>query len=186
MRNRKELRPEATNVAKRPALIALAVLTAGSLSVACSPANEQASTQSSTEASAVAKSSASAASATPADGEKNNVGEVKNKGTEVPGYAAENIDGIMPITLDGELKPGNEIAVIAPCEGDQRATLTSSLNDEKVEMTPAADRGGLLGYLQVPDQIGPGPQDGYHTLTVTCASGEKATAKIPSSGNGGA
>lgn len=163
----------------RSAHVALSLIAAGALVAACSPANEQESTG------VPNATSPSAAMSAPATGEKNAVGEVKNKGTEVPGHAAENINGIMPITLDGDLKPGNEIAVIAPCEGDQRAKLTSSLNDEEVEMSPAADRGGLLGYLKAPDQIGPGPHEGYHTLTVTCASGETTTAKIPNAGNGG-
>ncbi|WP_235933559.1 hypothetical protein [Corynebacterium qintianiae] len=88
------------------------------------------------------------------------------------------------VTIHDALKPGAEIMVSSRCTGnDTRATLTTSFGADAV-MTPAADTGELIGYVTAPAQIGPGPADGAHTVTVTCASGTTATAVFPDAGNG--
>ncbi|OFT44225.1 hypothetical protein HMPREF3158_12225 [Corynebacterium sp. HMSC06G04] len=86
-------------------------------------------------------------------------------------------------TVDGQLGPGQELLIAANCPGT-RANLTTSWGATTV-MSPAADLGQLVGYVTAPDNIGPGPADGYHTYTVTCDSGETDTFTFASGGNGG-
>ena len=86
-------------------------------------------------------------------------------------------------TVDGQLGPGQELLIAANCPGT-RANLTTSWGATTV-LSPAADLGQLVGYVTAPDNIGPGPADGYHTYTVTCDSGETDTFTFASGGNGG-
>ena len=100
------------------------------------------------------------------------------------GCATSEAQSAMPVTIHDALKPSAEILISAPCaSGDTRATVETSFG-EKVEMSPAADMGELIAYITAPENIGPGPENGYHTATVTCASGESATVTFPESGNG--
>lgn len=87
------------------------------------------------------------------------------------------------ITIDGTFKPGQELAVYATCEAGTSAKLSTSFGAQAT-MSPAADRGALLGFVTAPDNIGPGPDEGYHTVTVTCEDATGATVRIPSGGNG--
>ncbi len=93
-------------------------------------------------------------------------------------------NGGVTITVYDQLKPGNEILVSAQCGADTHAQLSSSLTTDKVDMSPAADMGELIGTLKAPAQIGAGPQDGYHTVTVACDSGKTGTITLNSAGNG--
>ncbi|AWB84134.1 hypothetical protein [Corynebacterium liangguodongii] len=96
---------------------------------------------------------------------------------------APEVSAPAAVTIHDALKPGAEIAVSSPCaEGDAHATLETSFG-ATAEMTPAADAGELVGYVTAPEQIGPGPADGYHTATVTCDSGESATVAFVQGGN---
>lgn len=88
-----------------------------------------------------------------------------------------------PITIDGLLKPNSEIMIAAPClPGDTKATAKTSFGAE-TQLSPAADMGQLIGYITAPNVIGPGPADGYHTVTVTCESGVSSTTTFPDAGN---
>ena len=88
---------------------------------------------------------------------------------------------VVTAEVEGLLKPGAEIAVIGYCEEPQ-GKLTTSWGGA-ADMFPAADRGGLVGYVTAPDNIGPGPDEGYHTFTVTC-DGQTVTERFADSGNG--
>ncbi len=63
-------------------------------------------------------------------------------------------------------KPGAEMMFQATCWED-RAQLTTSFGAEAV-MSPAADSANLIGFITAPVNIGPGPDGGVHTFTVTC------------------
>lgn len=90
----------------------------------------------------------------------------------------------VPVTIHDALKPAAEILISSPCTaGDTGATLETSFGGP-VEMTPAADSGELIAYVTAPVNIGPGPQEGHHTATVTCSSGVVGSAQFPDSGNG--
>lgn len=92
---------------------------------------------------------------------------------------------VAQVHIDGMLKPNNEIMISSPCAPtDTHAKLTTSFG-ATAGLTPAADRGELIGFVTAPNNIGPGPADGYHTVTVTCDSGLTGTATFPSAGNGG-
>lgn len=78
-------------------------------------------------------------------------------------------------------KPGSEMMFTTSCE-ELSATLTTSFGAETT-MTPAADAGHLIGFVTAPDSIGPGPDDGYHTYTVTCGN-QSATFRFSNDTNG--
>ncbi|MBF9011796.1 MULTISPECIES: hypothetical protein [Corynebacterium] len=82
------------------------------------------------------------------------------------------------------LKPGMEMTFTATCpDNSTRADLTTSFGAHAV-LRPAADAGYLMGEITAPEQIGPGPADGYHTYTVTCENGATTTARFADAGNG--
>lgn len=88
------------------------------------------------------------------------------------------------IEFDGLFKPNSEIMISASCPvPDASASLVTSLGSES-EMTPAADSGQLIGKITAPNNIGPGPDGGYHTVTVTCESGAFDIVRFPEDGNG--
>lgn len=119
--------------------------------------------------------------------------EASVEGTSIK-PVAEKIDGLavpyskitngVTVTVHDLLKPGNEIMVSAQCDAGTHATLSSSVTTKKVDMTPAADMGELIGTFTAPAQIGAGPRKGYHTVTVTCDSGKTGTITLNSAGNG--
>ncbi|QPK78700.1 hypothetical protein G7Y31_09130 [Corynebacterium lizhenjunii] len=81
-------------------------------------------------------------------------------------------------------KPGAEMMFTANCpDGSDRADLSTSFGEQTV-MSPAADAGSLIGYINAPESIGPGPDDGYHTFTVTCGDGQSLTQRFADDGNG--
>lgn len=82
------------------------------------------------------------------------------------------------------LKPGMEMTFTATCpDNSTRADLTTSFGAHAV-LRPAADAGYPMGEITAPEQIGPGPADGYHTYTVTCENGATTTARFADAGNG--
>lgn len=88
------------------------------------------------------------------------------------------------IEFDGLFKPNSEMMISANCPvPDASAKLVTSFGAES-EMTPAADSGQLIGLVTAPNNIGPGPDEGHHTVTVTCESGAFDTARFPDDGNG--
>ena len=99
---------------------------------------------------------------------------------DAPAVTAQNQS--MDVTVDGLFKPGQELFITANCGDSLRATLTTSFGAETV-MSPGADVGKLVGTVTAPDQIGPGPDEGYHTFTITCDNGDSETFRIPSAGN---
>lgn len=102
------------------------------------------------------------------------------------GCATGEAQPVMPVTIHDPLKPSAEILISAPCTaGDTRATVETSFG-ETAEMSPAADMGELIAYITAPENIGPGPENGQHTATVTCDSGESATVIFPDTGNSSA
>lgn len=86
------------------------------------------------------------------------------------------------ITIDGTFKPLQELAIYADCQAGERADLTTSFGAHAI-MSPAADSGALVGFVTAPTSIEPGPDEGYHTATVTCQDSTSATVRIPSGGN---
>ncbi|MBG9244443.1 hypothetical protein [Corynebacterium belfantii] len=95
-----------------------------------------------------------------------------------------SIPEVAQVHIDGMLKPNNEIMISSPCAPtDSHAKLTTSFG-ATADLYPAADRGELIGFVTAPNNIGPGPADGYHTVTVTCDSGLTGTVTFPSAGNG--
>ncbi|MCZ9308666.1 hypothetical protein ACUY3K_01950 [Corynebacterium uberis] len=90
-----------------------------------------------------------------------------------------------PVTvrISGLLKPSAVLTVTADCGSDTRAEAQASFGAH-TQLTPAADAGVLIGDLIAPVNIGPGPADGYHTLTVTCESGDTTTVVLSDDGNG--
>ena len=88
------------------------------------------------------------------------------------------------IEFDGLFKPNSEMMISANCPvPDASAKLVTSFGAES-EMTPAADSGQLIGLVTAPNNIGPGPDEGHHTVTVTCESGAFDTARFLDDGNG--
>lgn len=88
------------------------------------------------------------------------------------------------INVEGLLKPNSEITVTTPClEGDDSAKAENSFGDTfKLERQKEGEK--LSGSFTAPQNIGPGPFGGPHTVTVTCDSGANSTIEIPSAGNG--
>lgn len=126
------------------------------------------------------KESAQSIAATAATAIENAAAE--SEGSAIP-YT--KVDGDLKVTVHDLLKPGAEIMVSTTCgESDTHAKLTTSLGSQTADMTPAEDVGQLVGYLTAPEQIGPGPAEGAHTLTVTCDSGLTGTIAFNSAGNG--
>lgn len=142
---------------------AIGLLSVGALA-GCSPSNEKDASQGSSES----------------------VSEVEPVGDASEGAAVPytKTDGGLKIAVHNLLKPGADIMVTSHCgDTDTHARLTTSLNDEVIEMNPAADVPELWGNIEAPAQIGPGPADGYHTITVTCDSGMTGTITLNSAGN---
>lgn len=149
------------------ALGAIGLVSVGALT-ACSTGSEKDAAQSATDATTTSATIEQAAA--------------ESQGPAIP-YT--KTDGNLKITVHDLLKPGADILVSSACgESDAHAKLTTSLTDKAVDMTPAADMGQLIGSITAPEQIGPGPADGDHTLTVTCDSGLMGTITFNSAGNG--
>ena len=88
------------------------------------------------------------------------------------------------VTIHDDLKPNAEIMISSPCApGDLRATVTTSFGGKAI-MSPAADMPELIGFVKAPNNIGPGPKNGYHTATVKCRSGVTNTVTFKDAGNG--
>lgn len=62
------------------------------------------------------------------------------------------------------------------------AKLTTTFGAETV-LHPAAEAGFLVGTITAPNVITPGLDQGYHTYTVTCASGKQVTQRFAEDGN---
>ena len=152
---------------------------------ACSGAEKTAPETAAKSATSAATATAAKASDSRAVSSKSTMSSADETDTGARGPEYTKSDGGVDITVHDLLKPNNEILVSAHCKPeDTRATLTTSLSDTPIEMTPAADSGELLGDIKAPNEIGPGPKDGYHTITVECASGAKGTITMDSAGNG--
>lgn len=90
------------------------------------------------------------------------------------------------INLEGTFKPNAELTVSTPCTpGDQSAFAVASFG-ESATLERGTDGDTLTGTITAPNNIGPGPNDGPHTITVTCDGGANSTIDIPSAGNGDA
>lgn len=102
------------------------------------------------------------------------------------GYAAaDNLKPSEPvITVDGTFKPGAELAVSVQCDNSPAFAAGHTSFGEKFQLYPAADSGQLVGFVTAPVNIGPGPDEGYHTLTVTCEKGVAGTVRFEDAGNG--
>ncbi|AKE42225.1 putative secreted protein [Corynebacterium kutscheri] len=68
------------------------------------------------------------------------------------------------LTIQDSVTPGAEILVSSTCEGVSAKLETSW--GENTTMSPAADKGELIAYVNAPD-----PLTGDETLTATCADG---------------
>ncbi len=90
------------------------------------------------------------------------------------------------INLEGTFKPNAELTVSTPCApGDQSAFAVASFG-EGATLERDTDDALLTGTITAPNNIGPGPSNGPHTITVTCDGGANSTIDIPSAGNGDA
>lgn len=94
---------------------------------------------------------------------------------------ATSSDTELTAKSDDLFKPGAEMFFEVTCDLP-RAELTTSFGAHTT-LTPAADAAILIGDLNVPTEIGPGPDNGYHTFTVTCGD-QTLTQRMPSHGNG--
>lgn len=120
------------------------------------------------------------------DGEKSGGGASEPAST-LEGIGTNRESGpAIPIKIEGDFKPNQELFVSTPCgEGDVRATAKTTFGESAV-LRPAADEPVLIGTIKAPNNIGPGPDEGHHLMTVRCDSGANSTVRIPSSGNGDA
>ncbi|WP_018118597.1 hypothetical protein [Corynebacterium mastitidis] len=90
------------------------------------------------------------------------------------------------INLEGTFKPNAKLTVSTPCTPEDQSALAVASFGESATLERGTDDSPLTGTLTAPNNIGPGPNDGPHTITVTCDGGANSTIDIPSAGNGDA
>lgn len=85
--------------------------------------------------------------------------------------------------VDGMVKPNQQIIIGARCPGNVTHAFLTTTFDQNVDMFPSADSGYLVGTITAPNQITAGPDQGYHTFTITCDDGVSETFRFPDDGN---
>lgn len=82
------------------------------------------------------------------------------------------------LSYEGTIKPGAEITVSASCEDGSTPAVFSSLFGEVT-----LDESGH-GNVTLPTNIGPGPDNGYHTLSLNCDNDDVLSVRPSDDGNG--
>lgn len=80
------------------------------------------------------------------------------------------------LTYSGSIKPESSITVNATCGDDSTPAVESSLFGHAELVNGSAE-------VTLPTNIGPGPDAGYHTMTLHCDTGD-LTVRLGDDGNG--
>ncbi|KAA8722193.1 hypothetical protein [Corynebacterium phocae] len=90
-------------------------------------------------------------------------------------------DQVLTASTQDLLKPGAEMLFLSNCEKVGEASLTTSFGAQ-TELSPMADTAEMGGFITAPEQIGEGPDEGFHTYTVTCGD-QSATFRFDTAAN---